>query len=181
MSVTSNGEAVTDLTPPFDPQRDHWRGGDPGAATLLVFGDYQCPYTRMADRSIRRLRDEYGALRVSFRHLPLTDIHPRALAAAVVAEAAAAQGRFWEMHDLLFDNQKALAADDLHGYAAELAVDLDAADTDSITTRLEADYRSAIESGVRGTPTLFINGELYVESYQSDDLGRALEAAGLTR
>jgi protein-disulfide isomerase len=173
---------VTGLTPPFDPERDHWRGGERAPATVLVFGDYECPYTRRAERVLARLREDYGdSLRVAFRNLPLTDIHPRALPAAVAAEAAALGGHFWEMHDTLFAHQKALEDDDLRRYADELGVDLAGADTAVISERLEADYRSGLESGARGTPTIFVNGELHEDSYEVHGLAPVLERAGAQR
>ena len=149
------------LEPPFDRGRDHWRGGEDAPATLLVFGDFQCPYTRRAERFIDRIREPYGdSLRVAFRHLPLTQIHPRALPAAVAAEAAAAAGVFWPMHDMLFAHQEALGDDDLRRYADELGVDIGVADSGAISERLDTDYRSAVRSGARGTPTLFVNGRM---------------------
>ena len=170
------------LTPPFDPGRDHWRGGAQAPATLLVFGDYQCPYTRRAERVIARLRADYGdTLRVAFRNLPLTDIHPRALPAAVAAEAADAAGRYWEMHDTLFAHQHDLSDDDLRRYADELGVDLAGADTAAIAERLEADYRGGVASGARGTPTLFVNGTLHEGGYEVHELAPVLEAAGAVR
>jgi protein-disulfide isomerase len=173
---------VPALTPPFDAVRDHWRGGTQAPATVLVFGDYQCPYTRRAERVLARLREDYGdSLRVAFRNLPLTDIHPRALPAAVAAEAAALAGRFWEMHDTLFAHQDALGDADLPRYADELGVDLAGADTAAISERLEADYRSALGSGARGTPTLFVNGELHADSYEVHGLAPVLERAGAQR
>jgi NhaA family Na+:H+ antiporter len=173
---------VPALTPPFDQARDHWRGGAGAPATVLVFGDYQCPYTRRAERVLARLREDYGdSLRVVYRNLPLTDIHPRALPAAVAAEAAALEGRFWEMHDTLFAHQKALGDDDLRRYADELGIDLAGADTAAISERLEDDYRSALASGARGTPTIFVNGDLHEDSYEVHGLAPVLEAAGAQR
>jgi protein-disulfide isomerase len=170
------------LTPPFDPERDHWRGGAQAPATVLVFGDYQCPYTRRAERVLARLREDYGdSLCVAYRNLPLTDIHPRALPAAVAAEAAAEAGRFWEMHDMLFAHQHDLEDEDLRRYAEELDVDIAAPDTAVISERLEDDYRSALSSGARGTPTLFVNGELHEGSYEVHELGPVLERAGAQR
>jgi protein-disulfide isomerase len=97
------GPIVEDLTPPVDLDRDHWRGGERAAVTLVEYGDYECPYSRMAFRTIQRLEQQLaGQLRFVFRQLPLTGIHPHALAAAHFAEAAALQGRFWPMHELLF-------------------------------------------------------------------------------
>ena len=109
------------LVPPFDAARDHWRGGE--GVVVLEYGDYECPYSRQAFRNIEQLQVEDPSLRFVFRHFPLTEIHPHALAAAGVAEAAAAQGLFWAMHDLLFHRQKALGEDDLFAYAREVGLD----------------------------------------------------------
>ncbi|HEX8105053.1 MAG TPA: DsbA family protein, partial [Solirubrobacteraceae bacterium] len=149
--------------------------------TLLVFGDYQCPYTRIAERVARRLLGVYGpSLRVAFRNLPLTEIHPRALAAAAMAEAAGAPERFWVLHDTLFDHQDALEDDDLRAYAAAAGVDPAAADWGAIAARLQDDVRSAEASGAAGTPTLFVNGRLHVDGYKQPVLAAALERAGAT-
>jgi protein-disulfide isomerase len=173
---------VEDLTPPVDPDRDHWRGGAGAAVTLVEYGDYECPYSRMAFRTIQRLEAELDErLRFVFRHLPLTGIHPHALAAAHVAEAAALQGRFWPMHELLFHRQQALEDQDLLGYADQLGLDRQQlmADLDGRTVwqRVQADADSALESGARGTPTLFINGRLYRAGYDEAVLRAALHAA----
>ena len=101
--------------------RDHVRGSR--GPTLLVFGDYECPYTRAAYRSVQALEAEGVPFRFAFRHFPLVEIHPHALAAAEASEAAAAQGRFWPMHDLLFRRQQALERADLEGYADEIGLD----------------------------------------------------------
>ena len=173
---------VEDLTPPVDLDRDHWRGGEHAAVTLVEYGDYECPYSRMAFRTIQRLEAELDErLRFVFRHLPLTGIHPHALAAAHVAEATALQGRFWPMHELLFHRQKALEDQDLLGYADQLGLDRQQlmADLDGRTVwqRVQADADSALESGARGTPTLFINGRLYRAGYDEAVLRAALHAA----
>jgi protein-disulfide isomerase len=173
---------VEDLTPPVDRDRDHWRGGEHAAVTLVEYGDYQCPYSRLAFRAIQRLERQLGGqLRFVFRHLPLTRIHPHALAAAHLAEAAALQGRFWPMHELLFHHQQALEDPDLWGYADQLGLDRQrlAADLDShrVWQRVQADADSALESGVRGTPTLFVNGRLHQGDYDQATLGAALAAA----
>ena len=109
---------------PLEEAVDHVRG--PSAARVLVeYGDYECPYSRQAFRAIERVeRQLNGGVRFAFRHFPLTDIHPPALAAAAAAEAAALQDRFWEMHKLLFHRQRALEDDDLRRYAAELELDV---------------------------------------------------------
>jgi protein-disulfide isomerase len=156
---------------PLD-ELDHVRGTD--GPLILEYGDFECPYSRRAFREIEQVEQRI-AVRFAFRHFPLTEIHPHALASAEAAEAAALQGAYWAMHDLLFHRQKALEDDDLRGYAAELALDVDAFDRDragrAVAERVARDVRSAAESGeVRGTPTLFIDGEVYRGSYLVADL-----------
>src|SRR5436305_11511184 len=134
---------ITDRPPmvePLDEQVDHVRG-EVAAAVILEYGDYECPYSRQAFRSIERVERELsGRVRFAFRHFPLTQVHPHALAAAAAAEAAAQQRRFWEMHELLFHRQKALEDDDLRTYANKIGVDVarfdrDRAD-DTVMTRI---------------------------------------------
>jgi protein-disulfide isomerase len=173
---------VDDLTPPVDLDRDHWRGGERAAVTLDEYGDYECPYSRMAFRAIQRLEQQLGGqLRFVFRHLPLTRIHPHALAAAHLAEAAARQGHFWPVHELLFHHQKALEDPDLLRYADQLGLDRRRLDVDldsqTVWLRVQADADSALESGARGTPTLFINGRLHVAGYDEPTLGAAVATA----
>jgi protein-disulfide isomerase len=175
------GPIVQQLTPPVDPDRDHWRG-EHAAVTLVEYGDYECPYSRAAFRAIQRLERQLGGqLRFVFRHLPLTRIHPHALAAAHLAEAAALQGRFWPMHELLFHRQQALEDADLLGYADQLGLDRPrlAADLDGRTVwqRVQADADGALASGAQGTPTLFVNGRLHLGGYDEATLGAALAAA----
>src|SRR6266851_10002402 len=135
---------------PLDEQVDHVRG--PSAGHLIVeYGDYECPYSRRAFREIEQVEQSVsGGIRFAFRHFPLTQIHPHALAAASAAEAAALQGRFWDMHELLFHHQKALEDDDLLGYAAQLGLDVAAFDHDRASTgvadRIRRDVDSAIAS-----------------------------------
>jgi protein-disulfide isomerase len=163
---------------PLDETVDHVRG-PAGARVILEYGDYECPYSRMAYRSIERVEQRAdGGVRFAFRHYPLTGIHPHALGAARAAEAAAGQGRFWELHDLLFHHQKALAEEDLDGYAGELGLELERFDSDragdTVLERILRDLRSGEESGeVLGTPTLFIDGVVHRGSY---DLGSLLQA-----
>jgi protein-disulfide isomerase len=154
---------------------DHVRGAQEPPVTLVMYGDYQCPYTRMAYRAVQRvLADEPAALRFVFRHFPLTSIHPHAQHAAEAAEAAAAQGLFWEMHDVLFAHQHALEDADLARYTQELGLDGDwfARDLDAHAhaNRIAQDVRSGLASGVRGTPTLYVNGELHVAGYDAGTL-----------
>ena len=173
---------VTDRAPivePLDERVDHVRG-EAGAPVILEYGDYECPYSRQAFRAIERVERELsGRVRFAFRHFPLTQIHPHALAAAGAAEAAARQARFWEMHGLLFHRQKALEDDDLRSYAAEIGLDLARFDRDradaAVSTRIARDVASGKDSGVvRGTPTLFIDGVLYQGGYDPAELVEAL-------
>jgi formate-nitrite transporter family protein len=163
----------------LDARIDHVRG--PAGAPLIVeYGDYECPYSRQAYRSIERLEAQLSeGLRFAFRHFPLTEIHPHALAAAAAAEAAALQGRFWEMHSLLFRHRSALASDDLRRYAAELGLDLAQFDRDrasaAVMRRIGRDVESGLASGeVRGTPTLFIDGVVHRGGYDALTLLEAL-------
>jgi protein-disulfide isomerase len=151
---------------PLDEAVDHVRG--PATARLIVeYGDYECPYSRQAFRSIERVEAQSsGGVRFAFRHFPLSEIHPHALAASRAAEAAALQDRFWEMHELLFHRQHALEDDDLRRYASELGLDVARFESDrsgeAVLDRVRRDVRSGIASGeVRGTPTLFIDGVAY--------------------
>jgi protein-disulfide isomerase len=159
---------------PVDPAVDHVRGADPPGVTLLVYGDYECPYTRMAVRNVQRVERELPELRFVFRHFPLTAIHPHALHASAAAEAAAAQDAYWPMHDRLFARQKALEDDDLRGYAVELGLDPERFDADRrsepVAERIARDVRSGEDSGVAGTPTLFVDDALHTGSYDEAEL-----------
>ena len=164
---------------PLDQKVDHVRG--PAAGRLILeYGDYQCPYSRQAYRAIQQAEHQLGGhLRFAFRHFPLTGIHPHALAAAAGAEAAALQGWFWDMHELLFHRQKALEDGDLRGYAAQLGLDVSAFDRDRASTvvadRIRRDIDSGLASGqVLGTPTLFINGVVHRGGYDPPTLLAAL-------
>jgi protein-disulfide isomerase len=150
----------------LDASLDHVRGS-PTGRLILEYGDYECPYSRAAYQQIKRVESVSGdTVRFAFRHFPLTDIHPHALAASAAAEAAALQGRFWEMHELLFQGQKALGDDDLRRYAATLALDLALFDSDrssaGVLDRVRRDTEIGVASGqVQGTPTLFIDGVVH--------------------
>jgi protein-disulfide isomerase len=165
------------LVEPLDERLDHMRG-EAEAAVILEYGDYECPYSRQAYRAIERVERELaGGVRFAFRHFPLTQIHPHALAASAAAEAAARQGLFWEMHGLLFRRQKALADDDLRSYASELGLDVARFDRDrgddEVMVRIARDVGSG-EGVVRGTPTLFVDGVLYQGGYEPAALVAAL-------
>ena len=151
---------------PLDEAVDHVRGSSSGRL-IVEYGDYECPYSRQAFRQIelveKRLRE---GVRFAFRHFPLAEIHPHALAASAAAEAAGLQGKFWEMHELLFRRQKVLEDKDLRRYAAELDFDLALFDNDrsgpEVLGRVRRDVESGVASGeVRGTPTLFIDGVVH--------------------
>jgi protein-disulfide isomerase len=166
---------------PVDESVDHMRG--PTSGRLIVeYGDYECPYSRAAYRNIQRVEAQLDdAVRFAFRHFPLTGIHPHALAAARAAEAAAVQGRFWDMHELLFHHQTAFDDDDLRRYARELGLDRARFDSDSgdeaVLERVQRDIDSAKQSGeVYGTPTLFIDGVVHRGGYDVATLLEALSA-----
>ena len=164
---------------PLDQNVDHVRG--PAAGHLILeYGDYECPYSRQAYRAIQQAEHQLGGnLRFAFRHFPLTGIHPHALAAAAAAEAAARQGRFWDMHELLFRRQKALEDADLRGYVAQLGLDAAVFDQDragaAVADRIRRDVDSGLASGqVLGTPTLFIDGVVHRGGYDPPALLAAL-------
>jgi protein-disulfide isomerase len=164
---------------PVDDAVDHARG-PAGAHTIVEYGDYECPFSRAAFRQIELVeRRSSDGVRFVFRHFPLTEIHPHALAASAAAEAAALQDRFWDMHELLYHRQKALGEEDLRGYASDLGLDVDRFDDDRtserVLDRLRRDVDSGVASGeVLGTPTLFIDGVVYRDSYDAERLLEAL-------
>ena len=162
---------------------DHARGSASAPVTLVQYGDYECPYTQRSQPIVRGLEQRLGErLRFVFRHVPLSQIHPHAEAAAEAAEAAAAQGRFWAMHDHLFAHQGALEEEDLARYAADLGLDRDRFAADlaghAHARRVQEDLAGGIRSGVQGTPTFFINGARHNDSYEPETLLAAIEAAG---
>jgi protein-disulfide isomerase len=164
-------------------ERDHVLGPAASAEMSLVeYGDFECPYTRRARPVVRRLRQDFGdRLRLVFRNFPLSRIHPHAQAAAEAAEAAAAQGRYWEMYDLLFDNQRHLEDEDLMRYAQQLGLDLERFERDleqhAHARRVREDLRGGLKSGVRGTPTFFVNGLRHEGPNDLAALRAALEEA----
>ncbi len=158
---------------------DHVQGPIDAAVTLVQYGDYECPYTRMSRHSVHQLQREYpDRLRFVFRHFPLEAIHPRARSAATAAEAAGAQTDFWRMHEYLFEHQKALAESDLHRYALELRLDGERFEHDRrssrVRERVERDLASGEAGGVQGTPTFYVNGIRHDGSYDVDSLRSAV-------
>ncbi len=173
---------ILDLAEDPDPERDHIRGPDHAPVTLLEYGDFQCPYCGQAEQVIRELLSAHGDdVRYVWRHLPLNDVHPRAQMAAEASEAAAAQGKFWEMSDLLLSHQDDLGPRDLRRYAEKLDLDVDRfaeeLRTREYAPRISEDVSSADESGVSGTPTFFINGRRHYGVYDIDTLTDAVRAA----
>ena len=171
-----------DLRPvlaPVGEEVDHARGPTAGRV-ILEYGDYECPNSRLAFRAIEYVEQELsGRVRFAFRHFPLVQIHPLAFGAAAAVEAAAVQDCFWAMHELLFQWQHALEDDDLRQYAEQLALDVSRFDDDrvgpDVRRRIRRDVESGLASGeVRGTPTLFIDGVVYVGAYDAPSLIAAL-------
>jgi Na+/H+ antiporter NhaA len=181
-ALLGTAEPLADLYLEVDPERDHIRGPVDAPVTVVEYGDFECPYCGMAEPVLRELRREFGDVRYVWRHLPLNDVHPQAQLAAEASEAAAAEGKFWEMHDLLLDHQDGLGPDDLIGYAQQLGLDVERF-TEDVRARIGAarvadDVDSADLSGVSGTPTFFINGRRHYGAYDIATLSAAVRAAG---
>jgi Na+/H+ antiporter NhaA len=181
-ALLGTAEPLVDLYIEVDPERDHIRGPTEAPVTVVEYGDFECPYCGQAEPVVRELLREFGDVRYVWRHLPLNDVHPHARLAAEAAEAAAEQGAFWAMHDLLFDHQDALRASDLVGYAEQLGLDVerftDALREHAGAARVADDIDSADLSGVSGTPTFFINGRRHYGAYDIATLSAAVRAAG---
>jgi Na+/H+ antiporter NhaA len=180
--IAGTVEELLDLSEDVDPDRDHIRGSDAAPVTLVEYGDYECPYCGRAEPIVRELLDSFGDdVRYVWRHLPLSDVHPNAQTAAEAAEAAGAQGAFWEMNDLLLRHQDALSADDLTDHARELGLDVerfwDELRRRRYADRVAEDVASADASGVAGTPTFFINGRRHQGAYDIDTLRDAVSRA----
>jgi Na+/H+ antiporter NhaA len=181
-ALLGTAATVTDLAVPVDPDRDHIRGPKKDAiVTLVEYGDFECPYCGQAEPWVRELIGQFGELRFVFRNLPLTEVHPHAQLAAEAAESAGAQGKFWEMHDLLMDHQGALTAMDLGGYAEDLGLDTEKFRTDlfrhNYAYRIAEDVDSADLATVSGTPTFFINGNRYYGAFDLAALSEAVHTA----
>jgi len=169
------------LTPPVGP-RDHALGPPNAPVTLVEYGDFECPFCGRAYPELKQvLRQVGGKVRFVFRHFPLSAEHPHAQHAAEVAEAAAAQEKFWEMHDLLYQRQAALADEDLVGYARDLGLDAERVRRElhahTHAARVKQDVGSGIASGVTGTPRFFINGRPHEEPGDARTLAAALRRA----
>ena len=166
---------------PVDQRRDHIRGPAKAPVTVVEYGDFECPYCGLAEPVIRHILADYGDVRYVWRHLPLVDVHRHAQLAAEGSEAAANQGKFWEMHDQLLDHQGALTAEDLIRYANELGLSTGRFASDLArhagAARIAEDVDSADLSGVSGTPTFFINGKRHHGAYDVGELSDAVRAA----
>ena len=179
MSTTQWGAV---LTVPVAEDRDHIQGPAEAAVTLVEYGDYQCPYCGAAYPIIKEVQARMGeSLRFVFRNFPISTSHPHAEQAAEAAEAAAHQGRFWDMHDLLYENQSRLGEEDLRSYAKKLELDVPTFDRELAehvhAERVREDFMSGVRSGVNGTPTFYVNGARHDGSYEIETLLAVLERA----
>jgi protein-disulfide isomerase len=167
---------------PVSDGRDHTQGAGAAAVTLLEYGDFECGYCGEAYPVVKELMARLGdRVRLAFRHFPLTQIHPHAWRAAEAAEAAGAQGRFWEMHDMLYERQDALEDDDLLAYANQIGLDVDQFQIElaqgAHAEHVREDFLSGVRSGVNGTPTFFINGRRHDGSFDLKSLTDAVVSA----
>jgi len=181
-ALLGTAEPLVDLYIDVDPGRDHIRGPRDAPVTVVEYGDFECPFCGQAEPVLRELLREFGDVRYVWRHLPLNDVHPNTQLAAEAAEAAAEQGAFWEMHDLLLAHQDALGWRSLIDYAERLGLDLERFTTDLRehvgAVKVAEDVDSADLSGVSGTPTFFVNGRRHYGAYDIGTLSEAVRAAG---
>ncbi len=179
-ALLGDAEALTDLASDVDPERDHVRGPADAIVTVVEYGDFECPYCGLAEPAVNELLSG-NDVRFVWRHLPLTDVHPHAQRAAEAAEAAAAQGAFWPMHDLLLANQDRLTPMDLHRYAEQLGLDVAQFGADmkrrAYQARIAQDVESADLSGVSGTPTFFVNAQRHYGAFDLESLTEAIRLA----
>jgi len=162
-------------------EHDHTIGPPDAPATLVEYGDYECPYCGMAHPIVKTVLARLGRrVRFAFRHFPLAEMHPHALGAAETAEAAGAQGKFWPMHELLFQNQRAIGDRDLMTYAQFLRLDISRHTTElaerTWEPRVQEQFMSGVRSGVNGTPTFFVNGIRHDGPWDAENLIEALTA-----
>jgi protein-disulfide isomerase len=172
------------LRAPVNERRDHIEGSPTAKVTLVQYGDYQCPYCGEAYQIIKRIQKRFGSdLRFVFRNFPITEAYPFAETGAEIAEAAGAQGKFWEMHDFLYENQESLSNVEFFARYANEKLGLDGkrlkndVSTRAYTPRIQEDFMSGVRSGVNGTPTFFINDHRHNGSYDYDVLEEAIEIA----
>ncbi len=164
-------------------ERDHIRGPAKASVTLVEYGDFQCPFCGEAYWVLKRLEERFARdMRFVFRHFPMTEIHPLAMLAAESSEAADAQGKFWDMHEVLYENQPHFEPENLIEYANEIGLDdvdrfIDDLENHRFRGRVREDFMGGVRSGVNGTPCLFINGERFNGPAEESLLARAIEAA----
>jgi protein-disulfide isomerase len=174
------------LTVPVSPDRDHIRGPIDAPVTLVEYGDYECPFCGAAHPIVLAVKREMGdQLRFVFRHFPLTTVHPHAELAAEAAEAAGSEGKFWSMHDMLYENQQRLDPGALAAYAAALEMDLLRFTTELQShvhaEKVRQDFMSGVRSGVNGTPTFFINDKRHDASWDFETLSAAVHREAARR
>jgi len=167
------------LKTPVGPD-DHAEGPADAPVTLVEYGDYQCPYCGQAYPVVKAMQKRFGSrLRFVFRNMPLKNAHPQAELAAEAAEAAALQGKFWQMHDALYEHQAELGSEFVVKTAARLHLDVDAfqkaIESGKVRPRVEHDFMDGVRSGVNGTPTFYINGTRFDDSWDPETLGAAIE------
>jgi len=167
---------------PLVSEHDHAHGAADAPVTLVEYGDYECPYCGRAYPIVKQVQEQLGEqLRFVFRNFPLRELHPHAQHAAEAAEAAGAQDRFWEMHDHIFEHQRALSDRHLSEYAALLGLDVERFDRELTShahaSRVRSDFASGVRSGVNGTPTFFINGVRHEGPWDAESLLDALQTA----
>ena len=180
----SSTQWAAKLTLPVSEDRDHIQGAAEAPATLLEYGDYECPFCGAAYPIVKEVQSRLGdRLRFVFRNFPITTSHPHAELAAEAAEAADAQRKFWEMHDLLYESQQHLEAADLHRYAEQLGLDVGRFDNELArhvhAERVREDFMSGVRSGVNGTPTFYVNGVRHDGDYELETLLAALDHSGV--
>jgi protein-disulfide isomerase len=168
-----------ELTLPVNSSRDHVLGPRKAPVTLLEYGDYECPYCRQANLIVGQVVQQLGnEMCFAFRNFPLTQIHLHAQHAAEAAECAGAQNKFWEMHDILYENQQDLEDENLVEYVEVLELNMsrfqDNFYNHTFALRVREDFLSGIRSGVNGTPTFYINGMRYNYSWDQETLTRTL-------
>jgi protein-disulfide isomerase len=180
MTKTATKADIANLTLPVSSKRDHAQGPNTAPVTLVEYGDYECPYCGQAYPIIKDIQEHLrGKLHFVFRNFPVTQVHPHAQHAAEAAESAGSQNKFWEMHDCLYEHQQELDDNHLRQYALELGMDVTRFD-DEMTkhvhaSRVREDFVSGIRSGVNGTPTFYINGIRYDDSWDEETLLAAIK------
>ncbi len=181
LDTAAEESAVARLVVPVDPSRDHVQGPVSATLTLVQYGDYQCPFCGAAYPEVKKVQMELGSkLRSVFRNFPLTSPHPFAMQAAETAEAASAQGKFWEMHDFLYEHQKTLGDPQVAlDYARRLGLDIQNFQRDlsqhTFLPRIKEDFEGGVRSGVNGTPTFYVNGIRHDGAPTAKELVNALQ------